>query len=434
MTFALLGADAAAHRRRRCRRQAPLQRGDQVTLLVEPDPAQAETLAFAIGGQVGVLDGIPDLNRRLEKEPGELLVVLGPDIDQSVAFAAAEDLRLQPAARRRGAAAPTGRRGRDGARAAGRRARGRRPGRPGRARCRLHPLARDQSRRLRRGLGRRRCPPEGRVVTVFSAKGGCGKTTIATNLGADAGRGRRRARSASSTSTWPSATSAIALQLMPARTITDASSMVGTMDEQGVRSLSRRTAQAWTRCWRRPSRARPSGSTSRWSESWSGVLRRMYDYVVIDTPPAFSEHVLAAFDASDCYVLLATLDIPALKNLRLTLEMLELLGYPRGRLAGGAEPVGQQGRAEPGRGRAHAAGADRRPDPVQPGRARPRSTVASRWSLDDPSHPVSQAVRQLARRRGRAIGRHRAPDPTSRGTAVRRSRGAAPLLRRGGAR
>ncbi len=55
----------------------------------------------------------------------------------------------------------------------------------------------------------------------------------------------------------------------------------------------------------------------------------MYRYVVIDTPPAFSEHVLSAFDLSDAYVLLATLDVPALKNLRLTLDMLDLLGYPR---------------------------------------------------------------------------------------------------------
>jgi len=37
--------------------------------------------------------------------------------------------------------------------------------------------------------------------------------------------------------------------------------------------------------------------------------------------------VLAAFDLADVYLLLATLDIPALKNLRLTLDTLKLLGY-----------------------------------------------------------------------------------------------------------
>jgi len=59
------------------------------------------------------------------------------------------------------------------------------------------------------------------------------------------------------------------------------------------------------------------------------VARRCYDYVIIDTPPAFSEHVLAAFDVCNMAILLATLDIPAVKNLRLTLDTLDLLGHPR---------------------------------------------------------------------------------------------------------
>jgi pilus assembly protein CpaE len=66
----------------------------------------------------------------------------------------------------------------------------------------------------------------------------------------------------------------------------------------------------------------------------AGILERlkdMYDYVVVDTPPAFDDQVLAAFDASDVIALIATLDIPALKNLKLTLETLELLNYPRER-------------------------------------------------------------------------------------------------------
>ena len=58
-----------------------------------------------------------------------------------------------------------------------------------------------------------------------------------------------------------------------------------------------------------------------------------FDYVVIDTPPAFSEPVLAAFDESDWLVMLATLDVPSVKNLRLTLQtMQELLHFPKLRL------------------------------------------------------------------------------------------------------
>ena len=53
--------------------------------------------------------------------------------------------------------------------------------------------------------------------------------------------------------------------------------------------------------------------------------------MVVDTPPAFTDHVLAIFDQTDVLALIATLDIPALKNLKLTLETLQLLNYPRER-------------------------------------------------------------------------------------------------------
>jgi pilus assembly protein CpaE len=54
--------------------------------------------------------------------------------------------------------------------------------------------------------------------------------------------------------------------------------------------------------------------------------------VVIDTPPAFSEPVLAAFDESDWLVMLATLDVPSVKNLKLTLQTMELLHFPKERM------------------------------------------------------------------------------------------------------
>jgi pilus assembly protein CpaE len=59
------------------------------------------------------------------------------------------------------------------------------------------------------------------------------------------------------------------------------------------------------------------------------VLSGIFDYVVVDTPAQFSEHVLVAMDASAHHVLLTTPDVPALKNLRITLDMLDLLSYPR---------------------------------------------------------------------------------------------------------
>ena len=59
------------------------------------------------------------------------------------------------------------------------------------------------------------------------------------------------------------------------------------------------------------------------------VARTQYDYVVIDTPPSFTEHVLASCDISSKLVLIATLDIPAVKNLRVAIDTLDVLGSPR---------------------------------------------------------------------------------------------------------
>jgi MinD-like ATPase involved in chromosome partitioning or flagellar assembly len=59
------------------------------------------------------------------------------------------------------------------------------------------------------------------------------------------------------------------------------------------------------------------------------VLRGMYDFVIIDTPAHFSEHVLTAMDVSSHLVLLTTPDVTALKSLRVTLDMLDMLSYPR---------------------------------------------------------------------------------------------------------
>ena len=65
------------------------------------------------------------------------------------------------------------------------------------------------------------------------------------------------------------------------------------------------------------------------TELHQGRARQNYDYVIVDTPPSFTEHVLAACDLSDALVLIATLDIPAVKNLRVAIDTLDMLGSPK---------------------------------------------------------------------------------------------------------
>ena len=63
------------------------------------------------------------------------------------------------------------------------------------------------------------------------------------------------------------------------------------------------------------------------------VAKSAYDIVVLDTPPHFDATTLAALDRSDRLVLVATMDIPTVKNCKLALQTLNLLQYPRERIA-----------------------------------------------------------------------------------------------------
>jgi Flp pilus assembly CpaE family ATPase len=169
---------------------------------------------------------------------------------------------------------------------------------------------------------------DGQIVTVFAAKGGCGKTTLATNLGVALARDTGH-RVCIVDLDLAFGDVAISVQLDPARTIVDALSMAGHLDTAGAASLLTRYGPGLEMLLAPVT----PGDAEKVPPALVGelltVLRGMFDYVVVDTPAQFSEHVLTAMDNSAHHVLLTTPDVPALKNLRVTLDMLDLLSYPR---------------------------------------------------------------------------------------------------------
>jgi pilus assembly protein CpaE len=167
----------------------------------------------------------------------------------------------------------------------------------------------------------------GRVVTVFSAKGGCGKTTLATNLAAAIADGGRRSVCLLDLD-LAFGDVAIALQLFPAHTLADAVGIADNLDVTAVEALLTPHSPGLTTLVA-PVEPGSADIPTAVVANVLRLLREMFQFVIVDTPPAFTDHVLAAFDESDTLALIATLDIPALKNLKLTLETLDLLNYPR---------------------------------------------------------------------------------------------------------
>ena len=62
------------------------------------------------------------------------------------------------------------------------------------------------------------------------------------------------------------------------------------------------------------------------------VARGPYDAIVVDTSPFFHGPMLATLDRTDDLLLLCGLDVPTIKNVRLSLQTLELLSFPSERV------------------------------------------------------------------------------------------------------
>jgi Flp pilus assembly CpaE family ATPase len=289
----------------------------------------AEELIHSIGGHVRRTDALATAAAMLDRDPDEILVVIGPAIATREALAFAADLRLtrpavgvilaseqvdvgllsralQSGVREVVAAADF-----NGLVAACRR-------------------SRELSRQLiSTATADEIAPaPEGKIITVFAAKGGCGKTTLAVNLGVVLSRGAGR-RVCVVDLDLAFGDVAISVQLDPVRTIVDGLPMSGHLDLTGASSLLThyRPGLDMLLAPVTPGDAEkvPAGLVG----ELLTVLRGMFDYIVVDTPAHFSEHVLTAMDISTLHVLLTTPDVSALKNLRVTLDMLDLLSYPR---------------------------------------------------------------------------------------------------------
>jgi pilus assembly protein CpaE len=235
---------------------------------------------------------------------------------------------------------------------------------------------------------------EARVITVFSAKGGCGKSTLATNLAVSLAEGGSR-RVCIIDLDLAFGDVGIMLQLAPERGIGDVVNSRERIDSTFVRALLTPYSPGVEVL------LAPVGPTEaeRIGREQVGqvlaALRTMVDYVVVDTPAHFTEGVLAAFDVTDVTVLVATPDIPALKNLRIAMDMLDLLGLRK------EDRVVVLNRSD---ARVGLTGADvdkvlQTPTSAHLPSSRDVPVSINRGIpivLDKPSHPVSKAIRELA--------------------------------------
>ena len=165
----------------------------------------------------------------------------------------------------------------------------------------------------------------GSLVCVLGPKGGIGKTVTSTNLGvalADAGH-----RTVVVDLDLQFGDAGLALGLQPERTIYDLATSGGALDADKIDGYLAEHGSG-LRVLLAPVRPDQAQSiTVEFLKELYTTLTTAFDFVVVDTPPGFSPEVIATIDASSSICMIGMLDAPSLKNTKIGLETLGLMGY-----------------------------------------------------------------------------------------------------------
>jgi pilus assembly protein CpaE len=168
------------------------------------------------------------------------------------------------------------------------------------------------------------------MVCVLGPKGGTGKTLTACNLAVSLATSGHRVALVDLDLQFGDI--GLALGLAPQQTIYDLAKSGGSVDAEKVESFlvphssGLRVLMAPTR----PDQA--GGITVEFLRDVYAALRSAHDFVVVDTPPGFTPEVIASIDSSSHVCMVGMLDSLSLKNTKLGLETLELMGYDPDRI------------------------------------------------------------------------------------------------------
>jgi pilus assembly protein CpaE len=183
-----------------------------------------------------------------------------------------------------------------------------------------------------------------RVIMVSSTKGGTGKTSLAVNLAVGLAEARIRTLLIDLDVQFGDVGIVLGLD-RPQRTLHDLAAAAADLDPEKLRGYVIRHGSGLHVV---PAPLRPEEGEAIDAARVATVLqtaRGMYDAIVVDTAPLFDGPMLTALDRSDQVLLVSTPDVPSMKNVRLALQTLDLLGFPVDRVALVANRSGMPGGA-----------------------------------------------------------------------------------------
>jgi pilus assembly protein CpaE len=181
---------------------------------------------------------------------------------------------------------------------------------------------------LRKVMARRRGTIAGGatnpMICIIGPKGGTGKTLAACNLAV--ALAQKGSRSIVVDLDLQFGDVGIAMGLSPDRTIYDLARAGGSLDSDKAEDFLTNHASG-ARALLAPSRPDQAGTiTVEFLRELYAALRARHDFVIVDTPPGFTPEVIASIDLASDLLVVGMLDALSLKDTKLGLETLSLMG------------------------------------------------------------------------------------------------------------
>ena len=173
---------------------------------------------------------------------------------------------------------------------------------------------------------------QGRIFCAFSTKGGVGKSVVSTNLAVLLAT-RNPGCVVLVDCDLQFGDVAVLLGVPPLHTSADAAPVIDSIDTQLMDGFLATHEPSSLRVLCAP--VEPAAGERITAEQIIGIvrlLRTMFDFVVVDMPPHFDDVVLALLEEADEILLIASLDIPSVKNLKVGMQTLDLLSLAGSKL------------------------------------------------------------------------------------------------------
>ena len=167
--------------------------------------------------------------------------------------------------------------------------------------------------------------PLGKIIMIYSPKGGTGCTTIAVNLAVAFHNQDTKVVIVDANMQFGDV--AIFLNEQGKNTILDLVPRVDELDPEIVDNVMLKNAATGIHILASPSR--PENAEKVNSDEFTKLLRylcQLYAYVIVDTSVYLNDITLAVLDVADAVVLVTTQDIPSIKNDRLFLDLMTTMG------------------------------------------------------------------------------------------------------------